>query len=129
MSAWERANEARNERRQQRNAGRNRKVVITWDAVSPVLVGTFVQLMVLDGRAVLFGTTTSGDTLSVLVYDNGQKESFYIRSGQDPHVELINIADEYSISAGESLLSVLRALERDNAGKDTSSSEKPAKKD
>lgn len=104
MSAWKRSAESIAERRESRRNSRKRKIALDWAVVPASLLGLFVQLMVRDGRAVLFGTTSDGGTLSLSVYDDGDKERYYIRSGQDVVAELADVLDEYSERAAEEFM-------------------------
>jgi len=86
-------------------AARQRKgkhyAVLAWNVVPAYLLGLFVQLMDDGGRAILLGRTTSGDVLSVIVYDDGDREKFYVRNNAEVSEGLASIIEYYDEDAAQ----------------------------
>lgn len=127
MSAWERKRESEAERRSARRASRRSKAVLTWDSVPVDMVGLFVHLMVREGRAILLGVTSDGDVLSIKVYEDGDKEAYYIRSNSDVKEELADILDEYTHSSVQPFLDAFTPRPSADPTPSLKSVEKPAK--
>jgi len=101
--------------RANRRSKRTRRTPLGWDVVNPDFLGTFVHLMARDNRAVLFGTSGDGDILSLNVYDDGEKERFYIRSAKDVYSDLIECMEEYSESAADALSDLVASQKESGA--------------
>ena len=104
MSAWDRKKEQESERRQARRAKRKSVIALGWDVVPTGVLGLFVQSIVADGRAILLGVTADGSSLSVAVYENGDKEKYYIRSDRDVIESLADVIEEYNERAADAFL-------------------------
>lgn len=129
MGSWERKKEAEYERRSSRRSARRSKASLTWNGVPVDMVGLFVHLMVREGRAVLLGTTSDGDVLSVKVYEDGDKESFYIRAKADVKESLADIIDEYSPDSTEAFLEAFTAPKAVEVADNPKDAERTRKKD
>jgi len=127
MSAWDRKKENESERRQARRARRKSKVALGWDVVPTGVLGLFVQLLVSDGRAILLGVTGDGSSLSVAVYEDGDKEKYYIRSDKDVIESLADVIEEYNERAADGFLDFATPSKPDPAPKATKDGEKPPK--
>lgn len=103
MSAYKRTREDRDARRTDQRAKRKARLAIGWDAVRSDLLGLFVHLIVQSGRAVLLGTTSDGTVLSVSVYDDGERERYYLRNNADVVEQLVDILSDYSDAAADTL--------------------------
>lgn len=85
----------RNDKKPRRK--RARKSIVQWNDVNADVIGDFTRFMVGDGRAVLFGSSGDDSLLSVTVYDDGQKERYYIRATADVVAELGEILEDFDI--------------------------------
>lgn len=121
---------AKNQRQNQaderasRRAKRTKRIPLGWDVVNPDFLGLFVHLMVRGNRAVLFGSSGDGDVLSLNVYDDGEKERFYIRLAKNAYDDLIECMDEYSESAADTLSDFLARQKESDTTPSTKSAEK-----
>ncbi len=127
MSAWDRKRENESERRQARRAKRKSKIALGWDVVPTGVLGLFVQLLVSDGRAILLGVTGDGSSLSVAVYEDGDKEKYYIRSDKDVVESLADVIEEYNERAADGFLDFATPQKQDPTPISTKSGEKPDK--
>jgi len=129
VSAWDRKKDSENERRQARRNRRKSKIALGWDIVPTSVLGYFCQLLIADGRAILLGVTGDGSSLSVAVYEDGDKEKYYIRSDRDVIESLADIVEDYNERAADDFLDFATPPKPQQQALTPKADEKPAKKD
>lgn len=108
MSAHKRAAEEKRYNQHVKRNARKKRLTLSWDAVPVHLLGLFVQCAVQSGRAMLLGTTSDGSVLSVSIYDDGERERYYLRNNADVVEQLVEIIAEYNETAADALWEAAR---------------------
>jgi len=107
------------DRKHSRNK-RTRKVsVMSWDMCPTDLLKQLIAYLTGEGYAVLFGVSGNGGTLTVYVYDDGDKDVYYIRP-RDSFYEVFGeiLADCVSEAIADALIAE-GAEKKNPKGKDT----------
>jgi hypothetical protein len=65
------------------------------DAVPAELIGAAVQAIVLTGAAIFFGSTSDGGAVKITVYDEDDKQGWFVHSSEELEWRLKSLYETY----------------------------------